>query len=534
MKYLFVLFMASLLAACGGGGSAGTSSGGSWLRQQCHPGGDAGRLVGDGAADPAHPQGRPGSSAPGPGARSSGKPIANQVASLSTDSTLVTPAAPTALTDANGLASVKMTPLSVAGAGSVAATMTYNTTAITGTPASYQVTPSAVTGTPTLALVLTDASGNTLATPRTFYTGSTYKARVTVLDATSAPVSNLVVNFATTGTLATISPASALTDANGVATVQIVPGTTTGADSVKASGVVNGTTYSSSAVSFQVASTSVAASLSYVVPATTPTLVVSSASAGNKLAAVSFKLTNSQGVGVSGQQVSLSLNAQSISAGVTFLVNGANTTATQTLTTDQDGLVMINVARAPCPRRCWSPPSPPRTASAPSVGLAVTNGRPTAFVDCRLDPERGGLCGGTSITQGVHPHGAAVGPTWVPDPGRHRGQSDRFAWPDRGSAWWPSSTAPRSAPRSGRLRPVRPMAGSPCWPTSMVKKISSMPTATTSTTAARPSTTWGRLTCPRMPRPGLRHTPPADRGWHDRDLGLQQRQHCPLPDPEHL
>src|SRR5450830_164062 len=412
LKYLFVLLAASLLAACGGGGgSAGTSSSGSSGSTT------TATLVvtltdssGAALATPRTLKAGLFYLAQAKALDSSGKPIANQVITFTTDSSLVTLAAATALTDSTGVASIKMTPLSVAGAGSVGASMSYTAsgattaTTITGTAASYQVTPSAATGTPTLSLALTDSSGVALSTPRTFLTGSSYKAKVTVLDATSAPISNLVVTFTTDSTLATISPTSALTDANGVATVQIVPLTLTGAGSVQAAASVNGTSYSSSAVSYQVTSTSVAASLSFV-SATPTSIVVTNASTGTKLSTVVFKLANGQGVGVSGQSVNLSLNAQSISAGVTFIVNGASTTGVQTLTTDQNGSVSVNIASGtlPTPVLVTATSASNSSLTATSVGLAVTNGRPTqlrsSIAASALSLEASP--GGTSIIQGV-------------------------------------------------------------------------------------------------------------------------------------
>lgn len=412
LKYLFVLLAASLLAACGGGGgSSGTASSGSSGSTT------TATLVvsltdssGAALATPRTIKAGQYYFAKATALDSSGNPIANQVITFTTDATLVTLASATALTDASGVASVKMTPLSVAGAGSVGASMSYTAsgsstaTTITGTAASYQVTPSAATGTPTLALALTDSSGVALSTPRTFLTGSNYKAKVTVLDATSAPITNLVVTFVTDSTLATISPSSALTDSNGVATVQIVPLTSTGAGSVQASASVNGTTYSSSAVSYQVSSTSVAASMSFV-SATPTSIVVSNASTGNKLSTVVFKLANGQGVGVANQSVNLSLNAQSISAGVNFVVNGVSSNSTQTLTTDQNGLVSINVASGtlPTPVLVTATAASNTSLTATSVGIAVTNGRPTqlrsSIAASVLSVEAS--AGGTSIIQGV-------------------------------------------------------------------------------------------------------------------------------------
>lgn len=420
VKYLFVLLAASLLAACGGGGgSAGTSSSGSSGSTTT-----AATLVvtladssGAALATPHTLKAGLFYLAQAKALDASGNPIANQVITFTTDSTLVTLAAATALTDSTGVASVKMTPLSVAGAGSVRASMSYiasgstTATAITGTAASYQVTPSAATGTPSLSLALTDASGVVLATPRTFVTGSNYKAKVTVLDATSAPIANQVVTFSTDSTLATISPSSALTDSNGVATVQIVPLTKTGAGSVQVAASVNGTNYTSSAVSYQVVSASVAASVVFVPQTATssnPTpgiIVVNTANNGNKLLQATFQLNNSQGVGISGQPLVLNLNGQAISSGVTFFNNGVNSSAAQTVTTDQSGQVTINVASGSLPTpivitASWASNT---TITGSSYGLAVSNGRPTqlrsSIAASTLSVEAS--AGGSSFIQGI-------------------------------------------------------------------------------------------------------------------------------------
>jgi|SRR5450830_315435 len=412
LKFLFVLLAACLLAACGGGGgSAGTTSGSS-----------SGSTVtatlvvtltdssGAALATPHTLKAGQFYLAQATALDSSGKPITNQVVTFTTDATLVTLSASTALTDSNGVASVKITPLSVSGAGSVGASMTYNSTAITGTAASYQVTPLAVTGTPSLTLTLTDSAGVTLSTPRTFVTGATYKAKVLAVDATNAPISNLVVTFTTDATLATISPASALTDANGVATVQIVPLTKTGAGSVQVSAAINGTTYTSPAIAYQVTSASVAASLVFVPQTATtanPTpgiIVVSSANNGNKLLTATFQLNNSQGVGISGQSLVLTLNAQAVSAGVTFLVNGVNSSASQTFVTDQSGQINAYVASGTLPTSIviTATLATNSTITGSSYGLAVSNGRPTqlrsSIAASTLSVE---AASGGSVTQGV-------------------------------------------------------------------------------------------------------------------------------------
>ncbi|MBV8620678.1 MAG: hypothetical protein JOY84_17570 [Curvibacter sp.] len=273
------------------------------------------------------------------------------------------------------------------------------------------VAPASVTNaTPTVAVALTSASGTALSTPTSFLTGSSYLASATVLNASNAPIANQLVQFSTTiptgatSALATIYPTSALTNSSGVATVQVVPLSTAGAASIVANSVVSGTTYTSSPASYQVVPSSVPAALSFV--SATPTIiVVQGATAGQTNSNVVFKEVNAQGAGVSGQSVVLSLNQQSVSAGVTFFVNGAYTSSSQTLTTDASGQVTVTVAsgKLPTPVLVTAASASNSSISATSVGLAVTNGRPTqlrsSIAANPVSVEASN--GGTSIIQGV-------------------------------------------------------------------------------------------------------------------------------------
>ena len=274
-------------------------------------------------------------------------------------------------------------------------------------------TPSVTQATPTVSVALTSASGTALATPVTLLTGTNYTASATVLNANNAPVPNQLVQFAATTTtnssgtavpLVTLYPTSALTNSKGVASVEVTPLSVAGAASIQATSTLNGTPYPSAPASFQVVPSSTPAAMSFV-SATPSIIVVNGASSGTTLSNVIFSVVNAQGVGVTGQPVVLSLNQQSIAAGVTFFVNGANTNAAQTLTTDASGQVYITVASGslPTPILVTATSATNANIKATSVGLAVTNGRPTqlrsSIAANPISVEASN--GGTSVIAGV-------------------------------------------------------------------------------------------------------------------------------------
>lgn len=232
--------------------------------------------------------------------------------------------------------------------------------------------------TPTVVVTLTDTTGNALGVPVTLQSGSTYLAQARVLDARSTPIVNQLVSFAGDTSLVTLSPATALTDTSGVARVQVSPLSLAGAGTIVATSSIGGSSVTSNAAAYQVAAKNVAASLTYV--SGTPTVaVINSATTGVKQLNAKFQLLNEQGLGLSGQSVTLSLNAQAISSGVTFLANGLNTTASQVLTTDASGNVqaILSSGTLPTPILVTAKLTNNSNIQANSVGLAVTNGRPT-------------------------------------------------------------------------------------------------------------------------------------------------------------
>ncbi len=175
------------------------------------------------------------------------QPIANALVSFSsTDSTAVfTPTTGTVLTDANGVATIQL------GAGTVAGAFTLNASYTSGASvakasSNYTVTLPGGSNAPSLVLAITDSGGAALTT-LTPSKGATLVA--TVKNNQNQPVSGAVVTFSSTDATAVMSPAigTALTDSNGVATVQLAAGTQAGAFAASAGASVAGTTVKATA-----------------------------------------------------------------------------------------------------------------------------------------------------------------------------------------------------------------------------------------------------------------------------------------------
>ena len=117
-------------------------------------------------------------------------------------------------------------------------------------------TSGGVAGQPSVALALTAASGASTASIAVDNPGT---LKATVLDSAGRPVAGAVVTF--TAALATFNPTagSALTNSNGVATVSLLAGATTGADTVTAKATVSGTS-ASATLGYSVAGPSVSLS----------------------------------------------------------------------------------------------------------------------------------------------------------------------------------------------------------------------------------------------------------------------------------
>ena len=180
-----------------------------------------------------------------------GKPLANLVIKFSTIDGLGTFNPASALSDANGTVTVKLSPVTATtnGADLAVATATISGTQVTATAGfSATSTGAPATGTPSIALSLSS----------TIVTTSTPSTVVAVVkDSTGAAVAGQVVKFSTVDGLGTFTVNSALTDATGTASVVLsaVGAGRSGADQVLAAATVNGSALQASQ-GFQLIATS--------------------------------------------------------------------------------------------------------------------------------------------------------------------------------------------------------------------------------------------------------------------------------------
>lgn len=211
-----------------------------------------------------------------------------------------------------------------------------------------------------LVVKLTDTSGVVVSNNTLALNSAGFVVQGQVRDASSQPVPNQLVTFTTdpgfgsfvngttavatstaTGTY-TVAKITGLTDVTGTVKVQLV-GKTLGAAYLQAETKV-GNTSVVTGFPYQVASTASAIGSGLRFDSATPIrLYVSSASNGVKQSIVKFKVVNELGTGVIGQSVLLSLNSQSIIAGVTFIKEGVSSSAPQVVASGLDGIAQIVV-----------------------------------------------------------------------------------------------------------------------------------------------------------------------------------------------
>lgn len=168
-----------------------------------------------------------------------GKPVPKAIVTASNSSTTATlvPASGSALTDANGRATLGL--LGVAQAAdtlkvTTSFTQSDGSTATLTQLLNYAVTPASgsAAARPTLSLRLTASGGGSQV-----QTGVQSKLVATALAADGKPVPDVIVTFSNDSTYATFSPASAtaLTDANGQASINVTGTAKLGADILRAS-----------------------------------------------------------------------------------------------------------------------------------------------------------------------------------------------------------------------------------------------------------------------------------------------------------
>lgn len=184
----------------------------------------------------------------------SGKPVPNQIVTFAAGSSTLSlsPTSGVDLTNASGQASISLIANGTPGADSVVATASVTLNGIKtdlSATANYKVSAGATTANPTLALGFSDANGNPVSNSSNSVTsGLVGYVSALVSNELGQPLSNQIVTFTTTGSVASFLPASGdtLTDSNGRAVIGILGSATTGAATLTASASVASQTGTSS------------------------------------------------------------------------------------------------------------------------------------------------------------------------------------------------------------------------------------------------------------------------------------------------
>lgn len=187
----------------------------------------------------------------------------------------------------------------------------------------------------TIQIALADASG---VASNSVTGSSSLVAKATVKNGTGAPVKNVVVTFALSNSIATISPTSgtALTDANGIAQVSVKSaGAGSGATEISAKATVAGTAEISAKTAFSVgaAPTATPTAINFVAAAPSDKSIVIKGAGGNgrtEVALLTFSVVDSTNSGVP-------------NVPVTFATQSTNpvTLVSSTGTTDVNGNVSV-------------------------------------------------------------------------------------------------------------------------------------------------------------------------------------------------
>lgn len=292
----------------------------------------------------------------------SGSAVANKLVTFATASTVATLAQASALTDANGVAKVQISPVSLtaANAGNLVASATVDTVAVSS-DLDYQTSAANVSLTNMLVAQSPISALQSSAV--------TVEGRV---NGALAGNSVVAVNFS--ASCGSFSPASASTSSAGIAS-------TTYQSAVSCSGNVVLTAQATGATALTTTISVTAAQPANVIfsSATAPLMVSSAATGGLKQSTLKFQVLDSSGAGMSGQSVQISLSPATISAGVTFSVGGVATTAMQTVTTDSSGYASVTVSSGslPTPVIVTAVLTSNAAVQASSSGVAVTSGRAT-------------------------------------------------------------------------------------------------------------------------------------------------------------
>ncbi len=267
----------------------------------------------------------------------SGSPLSGVVVTFATQATnfgTFFPTGATALTDANGIASITLNPGTQSGADAVVATASVNGATVTSNSFGYTST-----GTTSAARVTLTSTNSTVAST------SPATLSATVRDSSGALVVGTLVRFVTQGTgFGVFSPSggTALTDATGVARISLLAGTQFGADTVTATATVSNVSVASAPLGFTVSGVASVARLSLTTsspsissssPATLTATIVDASGAGLPNIVVTFTtqgsgygtffpsggtaLTNASGVATISLNAGTAIGADTVTASAT-------------------------------------------------------------------------------------------------------------------------------------------------------------------------------------------------------------------------
>lgn len=288
-----------------------------------------------------------------------GAPVASKLVTFTTDASVATLLQASALTDANGIARVRINPasLTTAAAGTVTASASVDGATVQST-VDYQTSAANVTLT---GLAAGSASITALQS-------SAVNVRALVGGAAAA-AGKVSVSFS--ASCGTFSPATAANDSNGnVSTVYQSVGTCSGPVTLTAQAA--GATAATASVNVVAAQ---AANLLFQ-SVDRSTIFTSRATNGAKQATLKFQVVDASGAAMASQAVQFSLSSSAANAGVTF---AGGSTATQTVTTDASGIAAVTISSGalPTPAVVNAVLAANGNIQASSLTLAVTSGVPT-------------------------------------------------------------------------------------------------------------------------------------------------------------
>ena len=313
LSSLFALVMLALLSACGGGGSGSSSA--TTPVTVASP-----TLLLSGST--ATVSGTSTSTLSATLKDGAGNAVVGAVVTFKTAGTnfgVFVPVGGTALTGANGVATITLNAGTQSGADSVTATATVNGVAVTSN--AFGFTASGTTNTSVVASVSLSASQTSVASDNS----NTTTLTAIVVDASNAAVANVPVSFSADTGLLTVS--SAITDSSGRAQVTFSSGTS---NATSRTGTISATTSGKSAqIPIRISGATITLS------ATSVSLVAGSS------ATLTAVVKSASGAFLANQTVSFGTSSSAITIAPTTATTDASGTATAIITAVSSGTVVV-------------------------------------------------------------------------------------------------------------------------------------------------------------------------------------------------